>query len=110
MSAFPNADIRKQVSTNDGTEPLWSPDGRELYYRDGSALIAASVKTDPEFVLEKRTVLFKDSYVTRSDFTNYDVHPDGKSFLMVKRMGESSPRIVVALNWIEKLKRLNPEP
>ena len=89
MSAFPDADIRKQVSTNGGTEPVWSPGGRELYYRDGSALMAASVKTGPEFVLEKRTVLFEDTYVTRSDFTNYDVHPGGKSFLDGQANGRS---------------------
>jgi Tol biopolymer transport system component len=35
---FPGVDGgRWQVSTNGGSSPLWSPDGRELFYRNGDA-------------------------------------------------------------------------
>ncbi len=41
---------RQQVSQSGGWEPVWSPDGRELYYRnmDGSALMVVSVQTERE--------------------------------------------------------------
>jgi len=32
----------------------------------------------------------------------YDVHPDGRGFLMIRR-GSESPRVVVVLNWLDQL-------
>ena len=41
VDRFPDlGDRRVQVSTGGGTSPLWSPDGTELYYRAGPAMIA----------------------------------------------------------------------
>jgi hypothetical protein len=42
---------RRQISTNGGEIPLWSPDGRGLFYYNGEAIMAVSVKTDPSFRL-----------------------------------------------------------
>ena len=57
-------------------------------------------------------MIFEGRYVpppgTRPD---YDVSPDGQSFLMVKptEAGEAAPaQINVVLNWFEELKRLVP--
>jgi hypothetical protein len=36
---------------------------------------------------------------------NYDVHPDGRRFVMVK-VGESESQLVVIVNWFEALKNL----
>jgi hypothetical protein len=38
-----------QVSTGGGDSPLWSPDGKELFYRSGDAVTAAPVVTEPTF-------------------------------------------------------------
>ena len=39
---FPEADrARWTVSSGGGTEPQWSRDGRELYYRDGAGRLVA---------------------------------------------------------------------
>jgi hypothetical protein len=40
-----------------GMEPLWSPDGRTIYYRDGAKLVAASVVTSPALAVSGRHAL-----------------------------------------------------
>ena len=47
---FPDVNKGKwQVSTSGGNSPLWSPDGRELFYRSGDAAMAVPVETEPTF-------------------------------------------------------------
>ena len=118
---FPEVDKgRWQVSTSGGDSPLWSPDGRELFYRSGDAAMAVSVKTEPTFRLETPKTLFRGTYVS-SDLRRgwillnpWDISPDGKRFLMIKPpestayAGGASLKINVVLNWFEELKRRVP--
>jgi len=111
---------RWQVSTTGGDSPLWSPDGRELFFRNGDAVMAVSLKTDPTLSVETPKMLFRGTYVSAAfayfnwDFATWDISPDGKRFLMMKEPGvttsaEGSPRkINIVLNWFEKLKHLVP--
>jgi serine/threonine-protein kinase len=76
------------ISQHGGIEPIWSRDGRELFYRGPSAgmpfLIAAAIETRPSFRVASRTPLFDDAdYETSTPHANYDVMPDG-SFIMVR--------------------------
>jgi serine/threonine-protein kinase len=98
---------RVPVSTNGGTEPMWSRDGRELYYRLGEQSMAASVSPGAEPELGKPSMLFQGHFRQGTRVAQYDVSTDGR-FLMV---GESpADRIHVVLNWFEELKRLAPAP
>ena len=48
----PFPDVNKgrwQVSTAGGDTPLWSPGGREIFYRNGDAVMAVAVETQPAF-------------------------------------------------------------
>jgi serine/threonine-protein kinase len=109
---------RWQVSTTGGDSPLWSPNGRELFYRNGDSVMAVSVKTAPIFNLETPKTLFRGTYVNAVflygswDFTAWDISPDGKRFLMMKEAGTGAgggPRkINVVLNWFEELKQRVP--
>jgi eukaryotic-like serine/threonine-protein kinase len=113
---------RWQISTSGGDSPLWSRDGREIFYRNGDAVTAVSVKTMPTFSLETPKTLFRGTYVSNvfryanNDFTTWDISPDGKKFLMMKEpsgSGSSSagggPRkINIVVNWFEELKQRVP--
>jgi serine/threonine-protein kinase len=111
---------RWQVSTSGGDSPLWSPDGRELFFRNGDAVMAVSSKTDPTFSVETPKMLFRGTYVGAVlayddwDFATWDISPDGKRFLMMKETGAAatgggrSRKINVVLNWFEELKRRVP--
>jgi serine/threonine protein kinase len=113
---FPEVDKGKwQISSSGGNSPLWSPDGRELFYLTGTttsdAAMRVAVETQPTFKSGKPEVLFRGTYVGfyPSDFP-WDIHPDGKRFLMMKEAGaasaEGGPRkINIVLNWFEELKQ-----
>jgi len=99
---------RWQVSTGGGTEPLWSRDGRELFYRSENKIMAASIETEPIFKVKTRNVLFEDVYIKWRTHTGYDIHPDNKRFVMIKSPLELSTEMIVVLNWFEELRRLVP--
>lgn len=100
---FPNPGARIQVSTTGGTEPLWSRDGRTLFYRSARRIMAASVRTSPTFSLGARTAVLEGDFLPNASHQNYDVAPDGKHFLMIKRAGTEAQTIVVH-NWMTEVR------
>lgn len=90
-----------QVSQGGGNEPLWSRDGRELFYRGITggqvALMAATVRTAPDFaVTTRRTLFLATDLVGTQPHASYDVTPDGRGFVMVRR--SPATRIMVIQN------------
>jgi Tol biopolymer transport system component len=103
VQPFPGPGGRTQVSANGGIEPVWSRDGRRLFYRGDGKLMAASVRRDPTFAVVARDTVFTDSYVFATNpHANYDVMPDGEHFVMLKSAGEGVLTVVV--NWGEALR------
>jgi serine/threonine-protein kinase len=89
------------VSTSGGVEPRWSRDGTELYYRNGQAIMAVSVRTRPPFSAKPQQ-LFSGGYDFLQD-DNWDVGPDGL-FLMVKSDPNAGTQFVVVFNWFDELR------
>jgi serine/threonine-protein kinase len=99
IQAFPAGGEKHQISKSGGDYPVWGPDGKEIFYKEGTKLMAVPIQTDPEFVIGKSQMLF-DGYEGV-----LDVFPDGQRFVM---FGDDEPRINIVLNWNEELKRLAP--
>jgi len=108
-----------QVSVSSGAAPLWSPDGRELFYlSEDNSLMAVAVENKPTLSFGTPEVLFKSTYVgtTPGEGTPWDIHPDGKRFLMIKELSTAaapeaaSPRqkVNIVVNWLEELKQRVP--
>jgi serine/threonine-protein kinase len=99
-----------QVSVNGGSEPVWSKDGRELFFRatekGGATLVSAAVQTTPSLAISARTTLFSlaDMDAT-SPHPNYDVSPDGKTFVMARR-NAATANIVIIQNLPALVKKL----
>jgi eukaryotic-like serine/threonine-protein kinase len=112
VQPYPGPGGKWQISTEGGTEPVWNPNGRELFYRSGDKMMAVDIATQPSFAAGKPKVLFAGQYVpTPVTFPNYDVSPDGQRFLMLKPSdaAEAAPtQINVVLNWFEELKQKVP--
>ena len=108
---FRESGAKHLISTDGGTEPVWAPDGRELFYRNGDRMMAVSVQSTPEFIAEKPELLFEGRYAANRMGANYDITRDGRRFLMIKR-GEAESgtltELKVILNWSEEMKRYFP--
>jgi DNA-binding SARP family transcriptional activator/Tol biopolymer transport system component len=101
VRAFPRPGSAVLVSAGGGREPHWAPSGRELFYRNQDGMVVAAVHSASSFRVGRRTVLFNtDPYVSSSIQAAYDVHPDGRRFLMVRREGGAARAevVVVVLN------------
>jgi serine/threonine-protein kinase len=110
VQPYPGPGGKFQISTEGGTEPVWNPNGRELFYRSGNKIMAVKVTAKPGFAAGEPSVLFEGQYpsTTRGDQSpSYAVSQDGQHFLMHKQ-GEEATQINVVLNWFEELKRVVP--
>jgi eukaryotic-like serine/threonine-protein kinase len=115
---FPEVDKgRWQISTSGGGGPLWSPDGRELFYLNGDAVMSVSIKTELSFdIVGTPQVLFRGTFVgpDLGEGTPWALSPDGKRFLMIKPPAitpsaeEGLRKINIVLNWFEELKQRVP--
>jgi serine/threonine-protein kinase len=108
---YPGPGRKWQISTEGGTEPVWNPKGRELFYRNRDKMMAVEVTTQPSFAAGKPRVLFEGAYVlSPRTLADYDVSSDGQRFLMLKGSEQTSAltQINVVLNWTEELKQRVP--
>jgi serine/threonine-protein kinase len=104
---------RWQVSTGGGTQPLWSRDGRELFYvSPANALMRVGVERAASWAATAPTMLLKSVVTPGNNLgRNYDVSPDGQRFLIVKPVNASNappPQLIVVQHFDEMLKRLVP--
>ena len=104
VTRFPNPGGIIQVSDAGGANPLWSPDGRELYYFEGRKFISVNVAYDPEFRVVSRATLFEGDFVQYRWQRQYDVHPDGERFVMISNPPGS--HLEVVLDWFSELDQL----
>ena len=129
---FPGPGDPIQVSIDGGLQPLWSPDGRELFYRQGTGCDTANVERadpdnpnndtettslegcdrvtmmtvpvewEPTFVPGRPVELFDEDGYRADTGRHYDVAEDGR-FLMVKQNVNGPREITVVRNWVEEL-------
>jgi serine/threonine protein kinase len=103
---YPGPGGRWQISTDGGTEAVWNPKGRELFYRQGPKMMAVDYQVQPTFSAGKPHMLFEGSFTpSPRSAPDYDVSPDGQRFLMLKAGEQSAGEINVVLNWPEQLKQ-----
>jgi len=107
VQPFPRSGKKWQVSTEGGTEPVWSRDGRELFYRKGNMMMVIPIQTSPSFNAGKPRLLFEGRFQAGyPGQPNYDVASDGRRFLMVESEWEPTvTKLNVVLNWFEELKQ-----
>ncbi|MHC4230093.1 MAG: TolB family protein, partial [Planctomycetota bacterium] len=98
------------VPTRGATNPVWSRDGRELYYISGNSMMAVTVTSEADFPVGAPVRLPVSSDVIVSGGSlgrNYDVSNDGR-FLMITRSDEAKDQLIVVHNWFDELKRRAP--
>jgi len=103
---YPGGGHRTVVSSEGGTNPVWSHDGRELFCIAGDSVMVAACEVDG--TIRGRTKLF-DSTAYYFWWHSYDPTPDGKRLLMIRREpGLGRRQLNVILNWTAELQRILP--
>jgi hypothetical protein len=109
------------ISNGPGYQPLWSRNGKELFYWKGAPMgadpapihpmqmMVVDLMLDPVFRAAKPRVLFAGSFLWGGR-ANYDVSADGQQFLMLQPV-QSAPitQLELVVNWFEELRaRVQP--
>jgi serine/threonine-protein kinase len=106
---FPGPGGRWQVSTGGGFQPVWSPDGRELFFLtlDGRMMVA-TVRDGAAFAVADVRYLFDASgFVLDAFHQSFDITPDGRHFVFLsptRTAGADQPQLVEVDNWFSDLR------
>jgi len=90
LQAYPGPGERVQVSTDGGLEPVWAPNGSELYFRNAMKFMAVDVKLRPALAAGKPRLLFEGDF--ELSHHDYGLMPDGRHFIMIQPVGKSRRR------------------
>jgi hypothetical protein len=100
-----------QVSVDGGVEPVWGPEGLELFYRNGPWMLSASLEAGPEPRVSKPRLLFEMPFAEgEAAYANYDVTSSGEFVVVQGGVGASTTRLIVVLGWFHELDGLLPPP
>ena len=107
VQPFPPTGAHYPVTDAGGIMPLWSPDGRRIFYVTGGTMFAATVETSPGFRVVARDSMFsvQPYNLAAPVHASYDVSPDGKHLLLI-RPARAENDLVLVHNWITEVRRL----
>jgi serine/threonine-protein kinase len=84
VEPFPQSGARTKITTGGGRRPLWSPDGKELFFdRDDAQLYVVPVQVGPTVTVGPAAALPIKGFLQGGARRMYDIMPDGKQFLML---------------------------
>ncbi len=116
LDTFPILSNQLLISGQGGREPIWSQDGRTLFYRspDGRQVFEVPIDTAQNPIAGNPEKLFEGRFLVASGVRSFDVGPEEGSFVMLSQrtteQGESPPAIIWVQNWFDELQRLVPSP
>ena len=106
IQSFPQGGGKQLVSVAGGVASRWRADGEELFYVEGTTLMAVAVSTSPSLTVSRSESLFSSPRLRY--YLNYDVTPDGEKFVLVEPAevdGEdAAPVIRIVQNWYEEFR------
>jgi WD40-like Beta Propeller Repeat len=107
VSPLAGPKTKTQISIGGGSEPLWSPNGHELFYLEGNKMMAVDIVTQPSFRAGTPRMLFEGSFTRGPNATtSYDISKDSQRFLSAQATQSEPPvtHINIVLNWFQELK------
>jgi Tol biopolymer transport system component/predicted Ser/Thr protein kinase len=115
VQPFPPTGARFQITRGTGAanhHPVWSPDGKEIFFVNAMRLYSVAVQTQPSFTFANPVALpISGIQPNPGGSREFDITPDGKQFIALVPAGQTAadPRsglqIRVVLNWFEELKQ-----
>lgn len=110
---FPAGDGKWQVSSDGGSHPTWSKNGKEIFFRGqtiGKIMVAAYKTTGNSFQADKPKT-WSETEIEVQFIRNFALHPDGKRFAILKNpQGQSTEKhdkVVLVENFLDELRRIS---
>ena len=100
---FPGPGARVQVSAKGGHAPVWSHDGRHLYYTIGQQLIDATLTGGASMAVASSSVFYEGMFIWDTGHPDFDVAPDGRSLLILRPVNGDLP-ITMVHDWKYELR------
>jgi hypothetical protein len=96
-----------QVSRGGGFDPVWSRDGRSLYFRTDSAIVLVDVPTGDTFRTgAAQRVTAAGSSVSAIYGQSFDVFPDGQRLVLFESgNGASVEQLILETNLVGRTRR-----
>jgi Tol biopolymer transport system component len=115
VQPYPGPGEKHRISTEGGTQPIWTANGRELVFRrSAEEVYSASITSLNPFQAEAPRLLVSNKstgYSSTTPVRGWDASADGQRFLFTKdEPSKDKPvtQIEVVLNWDRELKRRVP--
>jgi eukaryotic-like serine/threonine-protein kinase len=118
VQPYPGPGGKVRISTSGGFEPVWTPSGREILYRSGTAdrqqFFSVSIRSLSPFRADAPRLLFEaepGAYDSTVPTRAWDVRADGQRFVLLRPVAAKDQPVVtmhVVLNWGAELERLAP--
>jgi Tol biopolymer transport system component len=107
VTSFPTAGAQTQISTDGGSFPAWSRDGKELFYLvRGRQLMAVAIKAGSQIEAGIPKPLFEVRFASSGANTSrLDVSKDGRFLIPVETESPGTQSLVVVTNWTAAMKR-----
>jgi Tol biopolymer transport system component len=112
---FPGPGGKWQVSTVGGAFPKWSRNGKELFYRttDSKIMVVSYTASADSFHADKPQLWSPGQFTDRGlGVYNFDLHPDGKRFAVLKAPGTEQAaavnKVSFVFNFFDEIRRKVP--
>ena len=103
------SDGKWQISSAGGATPIWSRNGRELFYLSQNRIMVSDFVVRGRSFMAGRSRVWSNQQLLTTGFTNLDLAPDGKRFAAVPAPSTlAETRVTVLLNFFEELRRRLP--
>ena len=117
VQPFPATGAKYPITTDGGHAPLWSPDGKELFYRNSRYELVSVAVDIEDFAIGRPEPLPVTGTVLAVNYVrNFDITPNGQNLLVILPLGSTEageparPQINIIFNWFEELKERVPVP
>lgn len=109
VQRFPELGEKELLSNEGGSEPVWSRDGRRLFYRSPTHVMAVNVTPGSSLAFSSPEPVFEDRfYMPWDTHTHYDALPDGRFIMLGGEGADATAHINVVVNWIEEVEARVP--
>lgn len=107
VGPFPDLAGKWMISTEGGQDPMWHPNGNELFFRNGDQVLAVDVSRTPVFKAGVPRVLLRGNFLNTGIDSAYTANGDRFVFIQAL-LQNSTPEIRFVLNWFPELSRRVP--